>query len=420
MIRTKTGFPIASFRLAKRSPGSRGLACDEEGVSLGPVPLVLAERDGAGRRVYRAVSAPRLGKVLAAAYGPEFEAQPEAWAAKFDAIARALTEGRTAEAAIRAVHLRLPELSAEAAGRLALLAKYSEDQPRIPAGEHGGGRWVRDGEADGGDEGQQVAAAEPDPKQRALTPGEIELARSIFGDRIRYGDVTVYHAKAYSWQRDDVTMAPDGNIYFPPGNPDYCDDFSTASVEAQAHFLHEMTHVLQHQEDIPVAVEWFFHSRYQYDLLDQNGNALPFDTFGVEQQAEIVQDYFLSKNGRGPALRGQKGFPLSVYETSWKSATMESCARGLSLPWYRATLSIVDAHVSPRSRSFSRSSWSTPVTTSASCLDIRGRVDLSCGALLLGASLGINGDGRGGRRPFRIRCRNVSVQRPRSLCATRF
>lgn len=138
MIRTNTGFPIASFGLAKRSPGSRGLACDEEGVSLGPVSLVFAERDAVGKRRYRAVSARRLGKVLAAAYGPEFGTQPADWAAKFDAIARALTEGRTAEAAIRAVHLRLPELSADAVARLALLAKYSEDEPRIPEGEHGG------------------------------------------------------------------------------------------------------------------------------------------------------------------------------------------------------------------------------------------------------------------------------------------
>ncbi len=224
------------------------------------------------------------------------------------------------------------------------LAKYGPDQPRVPAGSSDGGQWSGGGAGESGDEGGSgsgsdgvmMAAADnvgtvtdaavdapagdpaakpPPPKQRGLTPGETDLARSLFGDRIPYGDVTIHHDKAYSFQPDDTTMSPDGNIYFPPRSPAYRDDFATGgSIEDQAHLLHEMTHVLQDREGIDVGMAHLANSDYRYELLDGSGRPKTFDSFGVEQQAEIVQDYFLLKNGRGPNLGDQKPYSVSDYE----------------------------------------------------------------------------------------------------------
>src|SRR5262249_19131533 len=117
------------------------------------------------------------------------------------------------------------------------------------------------------------------------------------------------------FQPDNVTMSPDGNIYFPPKSTAYRDDFSAGtSIEEEGHFLHEMMHVFQDQQGISVGLAHLKNNDYDYDLLDEDGNPVSFDHLGVEQQAEIVQDYFLLKNGRGPRLSNQKSFPLSFYE----------------------------------------------------------------------------------------------------------
>jgi hypothetical protein len=161
---------------------------------------------------------------------------------------------------------------------------------------------------------EQVAAADSNRKRPDLTSGEIALARTIFGDRINYDIPKVFHKKwpvSFGSQPDDRVTAPDGSIYFPPTHPDYRDDFSTgASIEQQAEFLHEMMHVFQDQQGISVGPAHLVNGDYSYDLSDGK----PFDKLGVEQQAQIVEDYFRLKHGLGPVSSNQKSFPLSAYE----------------------------------------------------------------------------------------------------------
>ena len=144
-----SNFPITTYRLAPRGPGSRGLVCDREGAMLGPAPLISPVSGPGGRRVFQAVAAERLGEILKAAYGPDFDLALAERTSQLQAIARALTENRMADALIGAVHLRLPELSEAAVQRLAALAKYSPDQPRVPKGNPDGGQWTREGGAGG-------------------------------------------------------------------------------------------------------------------------------------------------------------------------------------------------------------------------------------------------------------------------------
>ena len=54
---------------------------------------------------------------------------------------------------------------------------------------------------------------------RPLTSGEIELARSMFGDAIDYGRVKLARRKWWPFQPKGIVMAPTGNIHFHPDSP---------------------------------------------------------------------------------------------------------------------------------------------------------------------------------------------------------
>jgi hypothetical protein len=103
-------------------------------------------------------------------------------------------------------------------------------------------------------------------------------------------------------------MAPMGHLYFHPLSTSYCEDFGTADVYLQAHFIHEMTHVWQTQR----LGRWYLvlrrlpFSRYHYALKP----GWPLAQYGIEQQAEIVRHAFLLANGR--TVAGAP--PLATYQ----------------------------------------------------------------------------------------------------------
>lgn len=131
---------------------------------------------------------------------------------------------------------------------------------------------------------------------RPLTEGERALAASIFGDAIDYAAVRIHRRKWWPFQMPRLTMAPDGDIWFHPRCDFYSEDFSTAPLPAQAHLLHEMTHVAQAQQ----RGRWYLvlmrhpFCRYRYRLAPSR----PFERYGLEQQGEIVRHIFLLRNGR--------------------------------------------------------------------------------------------------------------------------
>jgi hypothetical protein len=126
---------------------------------------------------------------------------------------------------------------------------------------------------------------------RALVDGEVALARSVFGNTIDYTRVQVHLRKAYFFQSRRYTMAPDGHLYFHPQAAHYMDDFSAGELAAQAHFIHEMTHVWQHQRG--VNVRWAaLDRRYRYRLTPGK----PLRSYGLEQQAQIVMHAFIRRH----------------------------------------------------------------------------------------------------------------------------
>jgi len=131
--------------------------------------------------------------------------------------------------------------------------------------------------------------------ERHLTSGEIELARTVFGTAIDYETVRLKRKKFFLLQPRHITMAPRGHIHFHPRGTAYCDDFSQTNLVRQGLLIHELTHVWQTQTHGP----WYLilnrhpFCRYTYTLKPGQ----PLQSYGIEQQAEIVKHAFWVRHG---------------------------------------------------------------------------------------------------------------------------
>lgn len=131
--------------------------------------------------------------------------------------------------------------------------------------------------------------------ERTLTPGEVELARTVFGNAIDYAPVRIRRRKWFAFQPRRVTMAPRGHLHFHPDSTGYCDDFAKVSLARQGLLIHELVHVWQTQ----TRGEWYLvlnrHPLCRYDYALKPGQ--PFRRYGIEQQAEIVKHAFWLRHG---------------------------------------------------------------------------------------------------------------------------
>ncbi|HEX4183997.1 MAG TPA: hypothetical protein VHY34_12140 [Caulobacteraceae bacterium] len=138
-----------SYRLVLR--GGVGLAFDEDGVALGAVELVRTHLDARGGRCCAVRSPGEISQVLRAAYGP----QPDEIVLRLHrGLRRAaawIEAGDLGRADVEAVMLGFPDLTQGAMAKLAEIADLEkggtawQNQPRIPAGQAGGGEWTADG-----------------------------------------------------------------------------------------------------------------------------------------------------------------------------------------------------------------------------------------------------------------------------------
>lgn len=136
---------------------------------------------------------------------------------------------------------------------------------------------------------------------RPLTPGEIALARSVFADDIDYRQVRIHARNYVFWQGAGYIITPNGQMYLGRRLRHYA-DFSAAGIQIQAFFIHEMTHVWQHQHGVNVLCrglgEQIRHflgfNQYRYRL--EPGK--PLTTYKLEQQGDIMRDLFLAQLGQ--------------------------------------------------------------------------------------------------------------------------
>ncbi|WP_395001131.1 vgr related protein [Sphingomonas sp.] len=131
--------------------------------------------------------------------------------------------------------------------------------------------------------------------ERSLTPGEIELARTIFADAVDYAAVRLVHRPWWPLQPRSIVMAPTGNIHFHPKGSTWSDDFARDTLAAQGLLIHEMTHVWQAQTRGRYYLPLMRHPFCRYSYQIEPGR--PFGRYGLEQQAEIVRHLFLTERG---------------------------------------------------------------------------------------------------------------------------
>ena len=123
-------------------------------------------------------------------------------------------------------------------------------------------------------------------KSRPLTEGEKNLAQSVFGESLQLTNIQIVAHRAIL---KDYAMSPNGHIYFNIQN--WSDDFSACSLAKQSWLIHELTHVWQIQQGLAVLRNALFNRKYSYVL--EQGKL--FLSYGIEQQAQMVQDYFIRR-----------------------------------------------------------------------------------------------------------------------------
>jgi type VI secretion system secreted protein VgrG len=92
----------------------------------------------------------------------------------------------------------------------------------------------------------------PRATQRRLTRGEIAMARTVFGDGIEYGKVTIHrhgYRLFFGSHENDAAATLCDDIYMP--SPDFKYDYSRESDADKHFFIHQMTHVWQYQMGYP-------------------------------------------------------------------------------------------------------------------------------------------------------------------------
>lgn len=154
------------------------------------------------------------------------------------------------------------------------------------------------------------------------------MAKSIFGNKIRYNEVRIFKVDYAPLQDKNLVIAPNGNIY--PGREIYRDNYGVDSDSIKHLFIHEMGHIWQNHTGIWVKTRAvtahtcaFFNDTdpYLYNIhqqfgtkvvkmTDVNGRTISnvvtvvskLSDYNIEAQAEILADYWALKIKRNPGL----------------------------------------------------------------------------------------------------------------------
>ncbi|MDK4679996.1 hypothetical protein [Kingella negevensis] len=148
-------------------------------------------------------------------------------------------------------------------------------------------------------------------RRRYLTANECNLLRPIFKQSLDYAAMRVAAKCFMPFQAAQTAITPNGIIYLPQNL--YAPDFAQSSWTLRQLFIHECAHVWQHRLGYPVlrcgiclALQGGYYKnrayRYRHLLRDRQDIA----QFNMEQQAEIIAEYFTVKFQHGiedPALK---------------------------------------------------------------------------------------------------------------------
>ena len=172
---------------------------------------------------------------------------------------------------------------------------------------------------------------------RPLTAGEVALVRLVFGDAIAYQRVRI-HNRCYlpfGLQPVNCAMSPNGHVYFHPRR--FVPDFSVESHRLQHWFMHEMTHVWQHQLGYPVRCRGALRLGLDYAYRLAPGKRLCH--YNMEAQGDLLADYFALKFLADTSVMAQPryGADLDRFELTLCDFNAARCNRShLPAPWWRA------------------------------------------------------------------------------------
>lgn len=143
----------------------------------------------------------------------------------------------------------------------------------------------------------------PEPN-RPLTAGEIAMLEPIFKDSLDYKAVRVIN-NSFPFQPENVYMTPRGHVYAPGSL--WQDDFSRGGLN-RAVFVHEMTHVWQYANGMDLIGQSLVeftqsHGDYEKAYAYELDAARDLTDYGMEQQASIVEDYFMITSDLAEPLR---------------------------------------------------------------------------------------------------------------------
>ena len=128
-------------------------------------------------------------------------------------------------------------------------------------------------------------------QKRPLTPGEIDLGRSVFGEEIDWARVRVMQAPALGFG----AMVPLGRtIVFSRWRA--VNDFAQAPIEEQGWFVHELMHVWQAARGVVLAgAKLRAIGRDAYAYAPRPG--APLKSYNIERQAEIARHLYIARCG---------------------------------------------------------------------------------------------------------------------------
>ena len=150
-------------------------------------------------------------------------------------------------------------------------------------------------------------AAQSPAHGRPLTGGERAFLAPIFQSAVDYDAIRVVRGRAFPLQSRYTIVTIGRAIYVP--DPAYLADYASAAPARRAILVHEVAHVWQYENGIPIvagAVRAFLGSGgryarvYRYRLVP--GRDLL--AYGIEQQASIIEHYFLASRRQSAVFAG--------------------------------------------------------------------------------------------------------------------
>lgn len=143
----------------------------------------------------------------------------------------------------------------------------------------------------------------PKNTSRRLSRQELSAIPETIAAGINTASIRIHNRRWTFLTPARITVARGYNIFW-PGAPQ-----EAQTVPAAAHLVHEVVHVWQYKAlGVGLYSPRWLDRRYGYDL--QTGDQ--FLTFGLEQQASIVEDYYLTRRGY-PCKHARNSPSLDVY-----------------------------------------------------------------------------------------------------------